>query len=348
MRSRKLKRQAQSKTLRVGGAAAILPVLKSFGIDQAEVLIESGIDPKLFEDPGNLITYAARDRLFKYCVARTGCQHFGLLVGQRMNLNSLGLVGLLMKTSPTTGMALRSLVNFLHIHSQGAVTTLREDDELAILTYDALEADLQASDQTGAGAVAMMLNIMRTLCGQEFRPVEASFAHRQPADIEPFRKFFRVPIYFDAEHFALVFSRHWLDTRPVGADKELQRLLQKQIDAINVKHSLEFPEQVRNVLRSALITGHATEKQIAALFSITPRTLIRQLDKFDTSFHELVDGCRFEIARQMLKNTTMNVSQISTSLGYSRSSAFIRAFRRWSGSTPAQWRETSAGESAVA
>ena len=72
----------------------ILAVLKGFGADPDEVLIEAGIDPGLFDDSGNLITYAARARLFRHCVDRTGCQHFGLLVGQRMNLPSLGLVGI--------------------------------------------------------------------------------------------------------------------------------------------------------------------------------------------------------------------------------------------------------------
>jgi len=337
-------RKPRPATLRVGGASEILVVLKGLGVDPDEVLTKVGIDPGLFVDPGNLITYVARDRLFKECVARTGCRHFGLLVGQRMNLKALGLVGLLMRTSRDAGTALRSLVTFLHLHSQGAVMTLRVDDDLAMLTYDAFESGLEATDQTGDAAVAMMLNVMRTFCGREFRPTEASFAHRSPVDTEPFRKFFKAPLYFDAEHYALVFSRDWLDVRLPGADKELQQLLQKQIEALEAKHSLEFPEQVRNVLRSALMAGHCSEDQIAALFSMRSHTLSRRLEAAGTGFHELVDECRFDIARQMLKNTSLRVGQIGTSLGYSRASSFIRAFRRWSDTTPAQWRATQADD----
>jgi AraC-like DNA-binding protein len=338
MRHRTRKQQPPPATLRVGGASEIPTVLKSFGVDPGEVLTEAGIEPGLFDKPGNLITYVARDRLFKHCVARTGCQHFGFLVGQRMDLPSLGLVGLLMKTSPKVGAALHSLVNFLHLHSQGAVTTLRIEDDVAMLAYDALGPGLEATAQTGDGAVAMMLNIMRTLCGREFQPIEASFAHRTPADIDPYRNFFRIPLYFDAEHYALVFSRKWLDVRPPGADEDLQHLLKNQVDALETKQRLEFPDQVRSVLRSALMTGHAAEEQIAALFSMTARTLSRRLTEFDVDFHELVDECRFEIARQMLANTSLSIGEISTSLGYSRASAFIRAFRRWSDCTPTQWR----------
>jgi len=340
MNNRMPNRKPQPATLRVGGASEILAVLTDFGVDPDEVLTAAGIHPKLFDDPENMITYGARDRLFKHCAARTGCQHFGLLVGQQMTLDSLGLVGLLMKTSKDAGLALRSLVNFLHLHSQGAVMTLTVDDELAVLTYDALETGLEATKQTGDGSVAMMLNVMRDLCGRDFRPIEASFSHRRPVDIEPFRKFFRVPVYFDAEHYGLVFARTWLSVSPRGADTELQRLLKKQVDAPTANPAFEFPDQVRSVLRSALVTGHYSEDQIAALFSMSARTLSRRLETFDTGFHELVAECRFEMARQLLKNTSLKVGEIAESLGYSRASSFIRAFRGWSGTTPAQWRMT--------
>jgi len=256
-----------------------------------------------------------------------------------MNLKALGLVGLLMRTSPNAGRALVSIVNLLHLHSQGAVMALRVDEDVAMLTYDAFEPGLEATDQTGAGAVAMMLNVMRTLCGPDFRPIEASFGHRRPADIEPFRKFFKVPLYFDAEHYALVFSRDWLDVRPPGADDELQQLLQKQVDVLESRYSLAFPDQVRQVLRSALVTGYFSESEIAALFSMHSHTFRRRLDASATSFHELVDECRFEMAREMLLNTSLSVSEISASMGYSRASSFIRAFRRWSGLTPGEWRK---------
>ena len=341
MSNRTRKRQPRPATLRVGGATEILAVLQDFGVDPDEVLTAAGIDPDLFADPDNLITYAARDRLFRQCVSRTGCQHFGLLVGQRMNLKALGLVGLLMRTSPDAGRALSSLVNLLHLHSQGAVMALRVDEDVAMLTYDAFEPGLEATDQTGAGAVAMMLNVMRTLCGSDFRPDEASFAHRRPADIEAFRKFFKVPLYFDAEHYALVFSRDWLDVRLPGADDELQQLLQKQVEALESRYSLAFPDQVRKVLRSALLTGYHSENQIAALFSMHSHTFRRRLEASATSFHELVDECRFSIAREMLRDTSLSVGEVSASMGYSRASSFIRAFRRWSGMTPGKWRQNN-------
>ena len=92
------------------------------------------------------------------------------------------------------------------------------------------------------------------------------------------------------------------------------------------------------VLQSALVTGDAGASSVAALFSMHSRTLHRHLAGFGTSFRALVDETRFEIARQMLVDSSLEVRRIADLLGYADASAFTRAFRRWSGSTPAQWR----------
>jgi AraC-like DNA-binding protein len=325
-------------TLRVGGALPITEVLTELGVEPTEVLREAGIDPGLFADPDNLITYRARGRLMACCVARTGCRHFGLLVGKRMNLQSLGLVGMLVRNSRDVRTALRSVVTFLHLHTSGAVMRLKISNDMAMLTYDTSEPNVEATDQTGDAAVAMILNVMRTFCGPDFVPIEAWFRHRKPENVQPFRRFFRAPLRFDAQENGLVFSRRWLDVRLTGTDEELRRLLQKQVNALEAKHRDDFPEQVRGVLRSALLAGHASADQTAKLFALHSRTLSRRLEAFGTSYREILDECRFGIALQMLGHMSLDVGEIAASLGYARASAFTRAFRRWSGTTPKIWR----------
>jgi len=315
-------------------------VLRSLGADPAALFAEAGFDPRLFDDPDARVTFAARGRLLAHCVARTGCRHLGLLVGEQGGLHSLGLVGLLVKYSPDVGTALRSLVRYLHLHVRGAVTTLAVDGDLAVLRYDIYQPRVEATDQIGDGAVALMANILRALCGPRWKPVELRFAHRQPVDVGPFRRFFRAPLRFDAEHNAVVFSADWLDRPVSGAEPELRRLLQQQIDILDARHGGDFPEQVRSVLRTALVTGDASADQVAALFSVHSRTLHRRLNAFGTGFRELVDEGRFAIARQMLEDSAMEVSQIAALLDYADASAFTRAFRRWSGTTPTGWRAT--------
>jgi hypothetical protein len=79
--------------VRIGSTMAISAVPRRLGGDPAEVLAEVGLDLKLFDDPDNLISHAARSRVISLCIAPTGCRHFGLLLGQRGSPPPLGLVG---------------------------------------------------------------------------------------------------------------------------------------------------------------------------------------------------------------------------------------------------------------
>jgi AraC-like DNA-binding protein len=331
-------RTASETTVRIGATMAIPAVLRTLGADPGEILAEVGLDLHLFDDPDNRISYAARGRLLAHCAARTGCRHFGLLVGQQAGLQSLGLVGLVAKYSPDVGTALRNLVLHSPLHVRGAAPTLEVDGDSAMLGFETHEPVLQAADQTAAGAVAVLFNVLRALCGPEWKPVEVRFAHRKPEDVGPFRRFFRAPLHFDAEQNAVAFAAGWLDRRLPDADPELHRVLEKQIGAVEKRDGDDFPEQVRRVLRTALVKGHAKADQVAAVFSMHSRTLNRRLNAYGTGFQELVDEIRFEIARQMLANSAMEVREIAMALDYADASAFTRAFRRWSGTTPARWR----------
>jgi len=324
--------------LRIGATMGLPAVLRDLGAEPAQLLAEVGLQLSLFDSPDNVLSFSARGRLVEHCVARTGCKHLGLLVGQRSGLQSLGLAGSLVKYSPDVGTALHSLVRFFHHHTRGAKATLAVDGQLAYFGYHIDQPGTAGMDQVGDGAVAVMLNIMQSLCGPGWRPSQVTLAHRKPANIEPFRQFFRAPLLFDAEQNTLVFLADWLTYRLPRDDPELRRQLTAQIRAIEERHRDSFPEHVRSVLRAALLTDRADADYIASLFSIHRRTLNRRLNEDGISFKGLVDEQRYAIARQTLLDTDLQVGGVAALLGYSEASAFTRAFRRWSGAGPAEWR----------
>jgi AraC-like DNA-binding protein len=331
--------RSASSTVRLGLVAAIPEVLASLGADPAEVLGEIRLEPKLFDDPEHRISYLARGRLLAHCAQRSGCAHFGLLVGQRASLRSFGLIGLLARSAPDAGRALRSLVRHFHYQARGAVLALEVDGDLAELSYASYQPRAVATDQVGDGAIAIAFNLLHDLCGPDWAPIELRFAHHRPDDMAPFRRFFKAPLRFDAEQYAVVFSASWLVRALPGTDPELRRLLQEQIDRLEHQHEDDFAEQVRSMLRHALVSGHAGAEQIAALFAMDRRTLNRRLNAQGTGFQQIVDEVSFEIARQLLTDSAIGIVEVADLLGYANASAFTRAFRRWSGGTPAAWRE---------
>ena len=329
---------ANGGSVRVGTLLPMADILLGMGVDPNELLAAEGVDPKVFDEPDNQIPLTVHNRLIALAVVRSGCPHIGLLVGQRDGLHSIGLAGLLVRYSPDVETALRSFVRYLHTHVRGARSALTVDGDVATLNWEIYQPGVGAVDQVGDGALAVMFNILRELCGPDWKPIEVRFAHREPAQLQPFRMFFRTTLSFDADDYSMRFAANWLQRPVAQADPALRRVLQKEIDAIEVRHEADFPEQVRSVLRTALLTGHARSDRLAALFSMHSSTLARRLRPYGVGFRELVDECRFEIAREMLANSGLDVSQIAAMLDYADASAFTRAFRRWSGVAPARWR----------
>ena len=123
------------------------------------------------------------------------------------------------------------------------------------------------------------------------------------------------------------------------SEPEVHRLLIERMQALEAQFHDEFPERVRRVLRTALLTDRTGSDDIAALFSMTLRTMNRRLSTYGLSFRNLVDEGRYEIARRLI-DTDMSVSQVAALLDFDASS-FVRAFQRWSGKSPSQWRSSS-------
>ena len=324
--------------LRIGATMGVPPALQSLGLDPQEVLSEGGLDIGIFDNPDNLISYSARGRLMAHCAAKAGCQHFGLLVGGYSGLRSLGLVGLLVQHSPDVRTALNNLVRYFHLHTHGAMLALQEHGGIAVLSYHVNQIGTQANAQVGAGAIAVTFNVLRELCGPNWMPREAWFMHQHPLDTEPYRRFFQTHLQFNAEQNAIVFLSSWLNRPVEEAHPDLYKLVQQNINSLEARQGNSFPEQVREVLRSAILRGNCKADRVAELFSMHPRTLNRRLKTYGIGYQELVDEVSYSLAEQLLNETDLTVSQIATNLNYADARSFIRAFRRWSGTTPAHWR----------
>ncbi|MBK8357855.1 MAG: AraC family transcriptional regulator ligand-binding domain-containing protein [Comamonadaceae bacterium] len=247
-------------------------------------------------------------------------------------------MGFLVQHSPDVGTALRNFVRFLHLHVHGTAPTLAVNGRRASFGYEIHQPRIESVDQLADAGVAAGFNILHPCAAPDWLPVEVQFAHPKPKDTSPFQSVLQRPLRFDAEQNAVVFSADWLDHQMPGADSELRRLLQKQIDALEAKHVDAFHEQVRAVLKTALLTSHGTAGSNCWPVLDAQSHLASPVAACGTSFQELLDEGRFSVAKQMLEDSSAGVSEIAATLDYSNASAFTRAFRRWSGTTPAAWR----------
>jgi AraC-like DNA-binding protein len=324
--------------IRVGGAVAIPEILQDLGADAAAIISAVGLDAQILADLENVMPFLTFGRLLNECVAATGCEHFGLLVGQRGSPSSLGLVGLLVEHSPVVRAALDNLVRYYHLHDGRGVPVMEMTQGTASLGYAIFENSVPSAPQIIDAVVATEFNVMRRLCGDAWRPIEVMLPRQKPQSTKPFDSFFDLSVRFGAEHGAIVFSSVCLEQAVPAANGLIRGLVEDRLEELNAKFMRNLDTQLRRILRTLILARRCSLETVAQLFNLEPRTLGRRLDEEGIKFREVVDEVRYEVARHLLADTSLTMTQVATMLDYSEATAFTRAFRRWSGMAPMHWR----------
>jgi AraC-like DNA-binding protein len=324
------------------GLGPVLPIpatLRRFGIDPAPLLQQVGLDLQAFENPAHRVSLDRITRLLAACVEATGKPHFGLLIGQQFEMPMFGVLGYMMTNEASVRAALRRLTFNLRLHDRSAVAALENLGERIVgLSYAVCTPDVPSVWLANETSMMIGSRVMKSLCGDNWRPVEVRFAHSRPTDPRLYRDLFGAPVRFDVPLTMLVFERRWLDALVVGADPVLLSVLDSMAAAVPGLPA-RFSDQVRRVLRSGVLSGRDDAASVADLFSMSERSLRRRLADEGSTFHALVAESRLVVASQLLESTRMPVREIAASLHYSDITAFSRAFRSWTGMPPSAWRE---------
>lgn len=325
-------------TVRMGSLAAVPGVLRELGADPAAVLGEVGFEPRYFDDPDLPVSYAALGRVLAHAAAACRCEHFGLLVGMRSGAESVGLAGHLMTLAPDVGTALGELRHYFALHDRGGSVVLDIDADACVLGYAVIETDVEGVDHVHDLALAVGCNMMRKLCGRAWTPASVQLPRRPPRDADPWRRFFGAPVAFNAPRCAMRFAQRWLAVPVPTADRALHSLLQRHADAARDRPGTDAVWEVRRVVHGSIAEGGGHAAQVARLLGVHPRTLNRRLAAAGTTFQRVREEALHAMSLRLLGATSMPVSAAAAALGYADATAFIRAFRRWTGRTPAQWR----------
>jgi AraC-like DNA-binding protein len=324
---------------RIGALTVAPQLIRDLGANPQVALAAAGLPESAFDLPENTIPYAAYGRFMHVAAQVTDCEHFGLRLGQAWELQSLGLLGELMRNAATVRDALRLGFVYHHLNNQGGMIVVREYGSVAEFGHAVYYRGVVGVRQICDGALATGVNYMRELCGPAWVPTEVLLAHTPPADPSPFRQLFRCPVRFNAELNTLRFPSHWLDQPVKGSDPHLLRQLQAQA---NARVPPDLVERLRRSLRVLLLNRVVSGDAVADMLAVHRRTLNRRLQAVGTTFREVLEDVRFEAACQLLQATELTLDDIADALGYAGVSPFTRAFRRRTGSAPGQWRRSSA------
>jgi AraC-like DNA-binding protein len=311
-------------------------LLLELGTRPQVVFRKVGIDPAVLVNPDNRLDMAHVGALIAECVTATGCEHFGLLVGQRSGAESVGIVHDLMPFTQTLRHALFALRTYMHLHNRGGTVALaerpgRKQVELAYVTF---RPHTPAAGNLADIALAVGIHLLRRLYGAKWAPREVTFPRRQPNDVRPYRNLVRAPVSFDAPRAAIVLPEGLLSRRLPEADARAEAAIRAAIAFAEAAHPEPLPLRVRRLVSETLLGFEPSFAQLARAFSMSPRTLRRHLAEEGTTVSAIVDETKAEFARQLIVETCMPVQEIAMVLHYSEASAFSRAFTSWHGIAP--------------
>lgn len=322
----------------MGLFGAVPGLARELGADPERLVRAVGLAPDDLANPDRHVPYASIVALLHQTAERTGCAHAALLAGRMWRIADLGLIGRLMALSPTVGDALRLNVVHQHLNSSGGMAFLIRRGEHVDFGYAIYHPGLSHTGEMYDALLAGGMSFLRELCGPMFVPSEVLFSHAKPADMQPYRNLFRITPRFNSDASMLRFAASWLDKALPGSDPAR---LRDALDEAERAGRGNLVQRVCRALRLTLLQGRNSGDEIAQMLAMHRRTLNRRLKASGTTFQAVLDEVRFEVARELLADHAIALDDIAAALGYAGVSPFMRTFRRWTGTTPGQWRRAS-------
>jgi len=331
-------------TIRAAAAAGAVHGL-SQGL-RRQALAEAGLSEADLRDPDRLLQLETVLALTGAAARVAGDDCHGLHLGAEWDLGELGVLSYAVLNAPTVGTGLRNLDRYGRVHVQGGRITLRESAGEARLGYELETLDRELARQHVEASAVVGLRIVRQLSGEQCRPRRVAFGHRRPRDPSEHTRTFGCEVQFGAPEFLLmVFDAEILDRRVVEADRMLLPLVEQHLDELlSQTADAALVQEVRGVLARTLCDGSPTIRSVARACGMSVRTLQRRLEEQGTVFRDLVQATRRELAERYLAAPDASLTEIAFLLGYAELSAFDRAFRRWTGTTPLAMRAQLLGE----
>lgn len=322
----------------------VLDYLAAQNVDADGLLSRFGMSLELLGDSDGYLPYRTYSQFCTAARKITADPDFGLHVGASVNPGYLGALGFaLMSCSSArqalecsrrySGMILNACSNEVEIGPVECVRYWRS--QLA-----RRESLGRLQDEMN---LAVWITLARRILGRpDLCPIRLEFRHPRPKSTREHERLFGCELVFSAPETALIFSSSWLDLSLPMADRtilhSMNQLCRGMLDRLAREQQSQWLNSVRQAVVNAFKDGHPEFARIAQALGITNEQFAELLTQNDIRFRELVDHLRQELAMDFLLDSDLPLLEIAFLLGFSEQSAFQRAFKRWNGKTPGEFR----------
>ena len=318
----------------------LLDAAAARGVVPADLARAAGLAPERLAPLPDSLSAPDYIRLLDAGADLAGDPHFGLHVGECVKLGSYSVYGLVLLACRDIGQALEQTMRYealAHDLGRSQVTVSG-----ATARYEWISHYPHASRHLVESVFAGIQTFGRWLAGGVLPVAQVTFAHAGDAGMDEYERVFGSRPVFDAPANSGAFDAALLALPVPNADVNLYPVLQQHAERLLGQRKPGAPAIVAQV-RAAIIRNLAHDRvrlaSIAAELDLAPRTLQRKLGEAGASFQGLLDGARYALAQDYLRQPGLSLADIAFLLGYQEQSAFTHAFKEWSGTNPGAWRE---------
>ncbi len=347
----------QERTMTVYTTRNILQFAAYCGVDPEEICAAAGLEPEMLTMPDQRIPGSLHAAVWREAVKQTGDENFGLHLGEAFNLGTFGIVGYIMLNCETLGEVFDKIGRYNQLFCKSASLRFSVSNGMVFFDYDYNMAGMAGHLQNHLVeelryavecTFVSLLKATAYLTGKSLSLSAAWFQHTPLETTTEYDRIFQTDVQFSKPISRLMFDANCLDWAILSSNPALLPLFEQYAEGMlhdihliqghtnNV--TKDYTQRVIQAIAQRLTGDLPTIGAIAQELAISARHLQRELQAEGTSFQKLLDATRKELALQHLKNPTVPIHAIAFLLGFSEPSAFNRAFRRWTGSTPGTYR----------
>lgn len=318
----------------------IAKVIESCGLNSRDIFKEAGIELDEIKQPLYRISTAHMAQVWELARTKTQDPYIALKLAASFQPMALNALGMAFAASQNVYDALKRANRYSQMISDGTTTELDETDNRLdfIVKYKSVET-MEVHDLGIEAGVAVLFHSLRLIAADNFHPTKVSFEHTFTGDTKPYEEFFACPVIFSSDRTAMEFDKEGLFDDHPFSDSALTNTLDSWIE----EHLANFKEEltstkIKKYLLKNLAYGKVDQKSAAQHLALSPRVMQRRLKDEGMTFSQVLDDCRQNLAVKLISKDKLPLAEVAFLLGFSDQSNFSRAFKRWTGSSPNEYK----------
>lgn len=306
----------------------------------ADILYQKiGLTREQLDEPGHMVDVALSEALLDYGAEQLQAPDLGFQIGKWGDSGRWGVLGHIVDCAQSIEQALLLQKRYQCLVGNGSKSEFSVVNKKAYLKW---VPHYSSSVYLQEEVVTSWVAYAKKAIGLKLTPLEIHFTHSLTSNLQNFEDYFQCPVYFNSEFTGIVFPENILKLPLVSYNPDLLNVLKSYADIIvSKKQKNAANEIITQYIMTTLNEKVPTLNDAADFLGISARSLQRKFKEQGTNFKTIVDDVRKEYAFSYLLQTNYKMSYIAQVLGFSEQSVFQRAFKRWTGITPGEYRESN-------